>query len=485
MSIFHCQAKAISRAAGRSATAAAAYRAGERIIDERTGDVHDYRRKKGILRTQIFAPQGVRIPSRSALWNMAEAAEKRKDAKVAREWEVALPSELGEWERASLAYDFAKELVKRYGVAVDVCIHTPGKKGDDRNFHAHILTSTRVLTPDGFGEKTRVLDSPRTSGQEVTAIRELWAWQCNLALALRGIDAQLDHRSLKAQGIDMEPTRHLGVAASSMERRGVRSLRGDENRRRLENHVVEELTALQKIENGVNAARERHTFRKQRAAETAERQRRERSARFWADVQERKSRNQGMSREGRIFKMDNKDEELIFDFMAAAEDTGKRLDALIKTIPGTLQKTLSDEYQRSPWLATLPKDVECLNTIVQRADSAAERTESATAHMERRIKTVCFVACLAAVIMPLATWGLAYWQTSKLRGEQAVIKVETERLQGLAVALDAETGGGVLIEKDDSGKRYVRLPLAAEVEQQGHYPDGRFGFVYTLPLVKQ
>jgi hypothetical protein len=94
MSIFHCSAKSISRATGRSATAAAAYRAGERITDDRTGEVHDYRRKKGVLHAQIFVPSGVRVPSRSALWNMAEAAENRKDAKVAREWEIALPSEL-------------------------------------------------------------------------------------------------------------------------------------------------------------------------------------------------------------------------------------------------------------------------------------------------------------------------------------------------------------------------------------------------------
>jgi ATP-dependent exoDNAse (exonuclease V) alpha subunit len=268
MSIFHCQAKAISRAAGRSATAAAAYRAGERIIDERTGDVHDYRRKKGILRTQIFVPKGVRAPVRSELWNMAEAAEKRKDAKIAREWEVALPKELGEWERASLAYDFAKELVKQYGVAVDVCIHAPGKKGDDRNFHAHILTSTRVLTPDGFGEKTRVLDSPRTSGQEVTAIRKLWAWQCNIALAVKGIDAQLDHRSFKAQGIDREPTRHLGVVASPMERRGVRTLRGDENRRHRDPRIdreLKELAVLEKIEHGIKCSHLRHENRKEEA----------------------------------------------------------------------------------------------------------------------------------------------------------------------------------------------------------------------------
>jgi ATP-dependent exoDNAse (exonuclease V) alpha subunit len=299
MSIFHCSAKAISRATGRSATAAAAYRAGERIIDERTGEAHDYRRKKGILRTQIFAPQGVRIPSRSALWNMAEAAEKRKDAKVAREWEVALPEELGEWERASLAYDFAKELVKRYGVAVDVCIHAPGRRGDERNFHAHILTSTRVLTPDGFGEKTRVLDSSRTSGQEVISIRERWAWHCNLALALKGIDAQLNHRSFKAQGINREPTRHLGVVASSMERRGVRTLRGDENRRRRDPRIdreLKELAVLQKIEAKIEASHLRHERRKDRAEWDGELLQETKKERRLAEQRDRAANRGGMSR---------------------------------------------------------------------------------------------------------------------------------------------------------------------------------------------
>ncbi len=145
--------------------------------------------------------------------------------------------------------------------------------------------------------------------------------------------------------------------------------------------------------------------------------------------------------------MDSKDEELLFDFMAAAEETGKRLDALIKAIPGSLQKTLSAEYQRSPWLMTLPAEVKRLSEVVQRTDSAAERTELAAAHVERRIKTVCTVACLAAIIMPLVTWGHAYWQTGKLRDEQAEIKAETARLQTLAVALDEKTGGGMQGER--------------------------------------
>jgi hypothetical protein len=296
MSIFHCSAKSISRATGRSATAAAAYRAGERIIDDRTGEVHDYRRKKGIRHTQIFVPPGVRVPSRSALWNMAEAAEKRKDAKVAREWEIALPSELDSLARWHLAQHFARAIVERYGVAVDVCIHAPGKKGDDRNHHAHILTSTRVLTQGGFTEKTRVLDSPRTSGQEVAAIREIWARLCNRFLEQEFINVRVDHRTLKAQGIDREPTRHLGVAASSMERRGIHSLRGDENRRLRESRGTRELAALRKIETGVEAARARHAFRKQQATAREERQRREKRERLFGNTQEREPHNWGMSR---------------------------------------------------------------------------------------------------------------------------------------------------------------------------------------------
>jgi len=271
MPIFHCQAKAISRAAGRSATAAAAYRAGERIIDERTGEIHDYRKKQGVIDKQIFVPRGCRGIARSVLWNLAEKAENRKDAKVAREWEVALPAELRAHERRDVAREFALAIVKRYGVAVDMCIHAPGKKGDDRNHHVHILTTTRVLTPNGLGEKTRVLDSSRTSGKEVTVAREMWAQICNFALARNGLDEHIDSRSLKAQGIDREPTRHLGPVASAMERRGVRSLRGDENRRRRDSSVEKELAALRKIESGIEFAKQRHGRRKYRAEREAER----------------------------------------------------------------------------------------------------------------------------------------------------------------------------------------------------------------------
>ena len=127
MAIYHLSVKPISRSAGRSATAAAAYRAGVEIADERTGEVHDYRRKGGVESADIVLPDGAPewATNRGALWNAAEKAEKRKDACVAREYEVALPAELSPAERRRLALDFAQEMANREGCAVDVAIHAP------------------------------------------------------------------------------------------------------------------------------------------------------------------------------------------------------------------------------------------------------------------------------------------------------------------------------------------------------------------------
>ncbi|WP_407605553.1 MobQ family relaxase, partial [Pseudomonas aeruginosa] len=144
MAIYHLSVKAVSRSAGRSATAAAAYRAGCEITDQRTGEVHDYTRKGGVESADIVLPDGAPdgATDRAALWNAAEAAERRKDACVAREFEVALPDELSPAERRRLAVDFAKEMANREGCAVDVAVHAPGKEGDSRNHHAHILRTT-------------------------------------------------------------------------------------------------------------------------------------------------------------------------------------------------------------------------------------------------------------------------------------------------------------------------------------------------------
>ena len=232
MAIYHLSVKTISRSAGRSATAAAAYRAGVEITDERTGEIHDYTRKGGVESAAIIlpddAPEWAR--DRAQLWNAAEQSEKRKNSTVAREFEIALPSELSPAEREKLAHDFARELVKRHGCAADVAIHAPGKEGDNRNHHAHILLSTRRLEADGFGEKTRELDSAKTGAAIITEWRERFAQLQNERLREAGHSVQVDHRSLEAQGIDREPTQHLGPAATGYERRtGERSRKGQQH----------------------------------------------------------------------------------------------------------------------------------------------------------------------------------------------------------------------------------------------------------------
>jgi hypothetical protein len=219
VAIYHLSVKTISRSHGRSATAAAAYRAATEITDERTGEIHDYTRKSGVEYTEIVLPANAPnwATDRSALWNAAEQAETRKNSTVAREFEIALPAELSAKERQKLAVTFAKEIVARHGVAADVAIHKPSRGGDNRNHHAHILITTRQLTEEGFTKKTRELDD-RKSG-EVDRWRERFAELQNESFKKNGIDESVDHRSLKDQGIEREPTQHLGVAATGYERR--------------------------------------------------------------------------------------------------------------------------------------------------------------------------------------------------------------------------------------------------------------------------
>ena len=241
MAIYHLSVKAVSRSAGRSATAAAAYRAGCEIADERTGEIHDYRRKAGVESADIVLPDGAPewATDRAKLWNAAELAEKRKDACVAREFEVALPAELSPSERRRLALDFAKDMANREGCAVDVAIHAPGREGDNRNHHAHILRTTRKVEADGLGAKLDTEKAGRKRGDDLEAVRARWAELTNERLRENGIEARVDHRSLEAQGIDREPTRHLGPAATGYERRT-----GEPSRKRLdfEAEVADRLT---------------------------------------------------------------------------------------------------------------------------------------------------------------------------------------------------------------------------------------------------
>lgn len=235
MAFYHCSVKAVQRSKGQTATRSASYRAGELIHCERTGETHDYRRKTGVMHTEIITPNGIQAPTRSDLWNMAELAEKRKDSCVAREYEVALPHELTHDQRTALAQEFCKHIAKVYGVAVDLCIHRPtdkevAKGADPRNFHAHILTTTRVITDGGLGAKADNEKAGRNRKKDLESIRIAWQDFTNEHLAKAGLDIKLDHRSHKDRGLDIAPTVKMGVSATAMERKGISTEKGDINR---------------------------------------------------------------------------------------------------------------------------------------------------------------------------------------------------------------------------------------------------------------
>jgi len=234
MAIYHLSMKPVSRSQGRSSTASAAYRAGEKIEDLRTGEVWDFTRRRGVEHTEIVTPAAAGEGAswaldRQSLWNAAESAENRKDARTAREYELALPHEFSREQQIELVRRFSRALADQYGVAVDFAIHLPHWHGDERNVHAHVMATTRAIAGSGLGAKSdmelsdttlakRGLGSPK---QQLTAIRGFWADLQNEKFRELGLDIRVDHRSLKAQGIEREPTTHLGPAVSGMHRRGM------------------------------------------------------------------------------------------------------------------------------------------------------------------------------------------------------------------------------------------------------------------------
>jgi hypothetical protein len=247
MADYRLNAKIISRSTGQSAVAAAAYRAGERILDERTGEIKDYTRKRGILLTIILTPGYApdQIQSRARLWNDVEHREdkstRRSTAQLARELQLSLPHELTHEQRVDLVCDFIKKEFVEHGVVADIAIHAPPRGGDNRNYHAHVLLTLREIGPEGFGKKCRLWEQQEGTGkrkswrqfetERLVEWRRLWAVYENRALTRYGHEARVDHRRLKDQGIDREPTIHIGPDANEMERRGINTDRGEQNRR--------------------------------------------------------------------------------------------------------------------------------------------------------------------------------------------------------------------------------------------------------------
>ena len=223
MAIYHFSVKTVARSAGRSATASIAYRAGEKIYCEREGKEHDYSRKTGVEYKEIYLPEGApkHLKNRERLWNEVEQRETRKNSTVAREFEIAFPSELNQEQRLAMLEELCSSIVERHQVAVDACVHAPhtGSGSDVRNYHAHILMSTRKLTPEGFTEKTRELDQ-KYSG-EIEHWREHFADICNMHLDMAGFTERIDHRSYKDQEIGLEATLHEGPKVTELRRQGI------------------------------------------------------------------------------------------------------------------------------------------------------------------------------------------------------------------------------------------------------------------------
>lgn len=217
MSIAFARAKIIARSAGQNAVACAAYRSGEVLRDRTEGTTHYYDRRTGIIDTGITAPREAPawMRNRAELWNQVEAGERRKDAQLAREFIVAIPHEL-ETEGQMAIREIARSLADR-GMVVDWAIHQPSREGDERNVHAHLLTTMRKVTPEGFGAKVREWNQP----DYLKGVKAEIAEAFNSRLRARGLP-EIDLRSYEEQGIDRIPQQHMGVVATAMQRRGKR-----------------------------------------------------------------------------------------------------------------------------------------------------------------------------------------------------------------------------------------------------------------------
>lgn len=265
MAIYHCHCKIISRGQGRSAVGAAAYRSGEKLYNEYDGIEHDYTKKGGVAYSEIMLCENApkEYQDRQTLGNAVEKIEKGSKAQLAREYEVALPVELSREEQIQLVRDFVKENFVDKGMCVDFSIHDK----ENGNPHAHIMLTTRPINENGEwgmkekkdymrdenGERVPLIDK-KTGLQKVDSrnrkqwkreyvqfndwntkdflyrSRESWAEKVNQELERKNVPQRVDHRSYNEQGIEQIPTQHIGVSANAMEKRGIESQRGNENR---------------------------------------------------------------------------------------------------------------------------------------------------------------------------------------------------------------------------------------------------------------
>ena len=252
---FHFSVNIISRGKGKSAVASAAYISGEKIKNEWDGVTHDYTKKQGVISKEIFLPDHApkEYKDRKTLWNSVELFEKNSNAQLARNFIISLPKELNIEENKKMIEEYIQTNFVKERMIVDLAIHDESREGN-QNIHAHIMTIVRPINEDGtWGQKSKkeyILDEkgekvlnkngkPKTRKVELTTWndkgnvekwRENFSNLCNKYLERAGAEKRVDHRSFKRQGIKQIPTIHLGASASAMERKGIRTEKGDINR---------------------------------------------------------------------------------------------------------------------------------------------------------------------------------------------------------------------------------------------------------------
>lgn len=381
MAIGSANVSSIGRSGGRSATAAAAYRTGQKIADHRTGEIHDYTRKTGVESVAMFLPEGAPAMTTAELWNLAESAENRKNSQVARELLVALPHELNDQQRRALVAEIGNALVQRYGVAAEASIHRPDSEGDQRNHHVHIMFTTRRMAADGtLGEKTRELDVKRTSSVEVTWMRQMVEDTTNRALELAGLDERIDMRSLEDQyaaalaagdleaaaAADRLPTVHEGPEVTQIRRRGGQSEVAQINDYRRE--VNAERAALREVEAQIHRIEEARERRDQ--AELAELVAGE-QAHHAADLEHLADRQALERHDARVAQAREQLAnlpEFVFDPDPTPQE--RRADQLEHTRATWLQS-----HPVRAWLGLVPAAIS--QDAVERARRAAERARAA------------------------------------------------------------------------------------------------------------
>lgn len=257
MALYHFHVEQIKRSEGRTAVASAAYRAGEKLHNLWDGETHDYTKKGGVILSEIILPEYApeRFPDRYTLWNEVEQIEKHYKAQLAYSFDMALQNEFSLDENIALAREFVQKYFVSDGMICDLAVHQPDRgDGGIPNPHFHVLVPIRPLNADGTwgakqhrvyqldkdGNRIKKEDGswafdavPTTNWGKPETLdlwRKAWADMVNARLEEKGLDCRIDHRSYVDQGLDLIPTVHEGPHVRKMEKKGIRTEKGELNR---------------------------------------------------------------------------------------------------------------------------------------------------------------------------------------------------------------------------------------------------------------